>query len=99
MPVPPPPAYSGIDLRSSQDARRLQVRSCRFDGEEDDTNVVACAPNEATFWGVYYQSDNCPEWLSLADFDTEAEARAFAFHIANGRAVYAYDTVSGERLA
>jgi hypothetical protein len=96
--------WTGIDLRSSADAKRLQVRPCRFEGEEDPDNVITCTPTDATFWGVYYSEPlwtHCPgdAFISLADFDTEAEALAFAIHIANGRHVYAFDTANGERLA
>jgi hypothetical protein len=84
-------------MSEHQDAKRFTVSPCTFDDGIDES-VVRCAPAEARFWGVYAV---CHGGVSdhVEDFDTEAEALAYAFTLANGRAVYLFDTVNGERLA
>lgn len=58
----------------------LEVRACR----EDAGHVVEqCAPEDAEFWGVYTRPVQPDEngWLLadwIADFNTKAEADAFA---------------------
>lgn len=90
--------FSALDLRSSAGADHFRVSPCRIEpgAEPDDTAVERCAPADAEWFGVYYGRAGEGE-LSLADFDTEAEALAFARHAANGRPIYLFDPVNGER--
>jgi hypothetical protein len=89
-----------FDLRQSAEAHFFRVSPCRIEPgcEPDDTNVERCAPADAEWFGVYYGRTDAPE-LALADFDTEAEALAFARQTAGSRPVYRFDPINGERLA
>ena len=87
-----------FDLRQSAEAHFFRVCPCKWETTEEDGDVIRCAPDAALWFGVYYGRTDAPE-LALADFDTEAEALAFARETAGSRPVYRFDPVNGERLA
>ena len=77
----------------------FRVAPCRLEPNEPESSrslVERCAPDQAQFFGLYFSKIDDLEF-HLADLTNSDDAVAIAKIVANGRPVYAFDPVAGER--
>lgn len=77
----------------------FRVSPCKIEPDEQESGrplVERCSQDEAQFFGLYFSRTQDLEF-HLADFTCSDDAVSIAKIVANGRPVYAFDPVTGER--
>jgi len=77
----------------------FRISPCREETDEPGSTrglVERCTPDQAQFFGLYFSNAADLE-MHLADFTNPDDAIRVARIVANGRPVYAFDPLAGER--
>lgn len=77
----------------------FRIAPCKVEPDGGDSAremIERCSPDQAEFFGLYFSKAADLE-MHLADFTNSDDAISIAKILANGRPVFAYDPIAGER--